>query len=76
MTKTKSRILVISDLQIPYHHEAAVKNLIKLVNREKFDLVINMLLGRYADHHIRELKPRVRVDRTTNQIEARKGGMS
>lgn len=41
MTKTKSRILVISDLQIPYHHEAAVKNLIKLVNREKFDLVIN-----------------------------------
>jgi len=41
MTKSKSRILVISDLQIPYHHEAAVKNLIKLVNREKFDLVLN-----------------------------------
>jgi predicted phosphodiesterase len=41
MTPTKSRILVISDLQIPYHHEAAVKNLIKLVNREKFDLVLN-----------------------------------
>jgi predicted phosphodiesterase len=38
---TKQRYLVISDLQIPYHHEQAVKNLIKLVNREKFDLVLN-----------------------------------
>jgi len=38
---TKKRYLVISDLQIPFHHEAAVKNLIKLVNREKFDLVLN-----------------------------------
>ena len=37
----KKRYLVISDLQIPYHHEAAVKNLIKLVKREKFDLVLN-----------------------------------
>jgi len=40
-TMTKKRYLVISDLQIPFHHEAAVKNLIKLVNREKFDLVLN-----------------------------------
>lgn len=38
---TKRRFLVISDLQIPYHHPAAVKNLIKLVAREKFDLVLN-----------------------------------
>jgi predicted phosphodiesterase len=38
---TKRRYLVISDLQIPYHHEQAVKNLIKLVKREKFDLVLN-----------------------------------
>jgi len=37
----KKRYLVISDLQIPYHHEQAVKNLIKLVKREKFDLVLN-----------------------------------
>ena len=35
--KIKRRILVISDLQVPYHHEKAVKNLIKLVRREKFD---------------------------------------
>jgi predicted phosphodiesterase len=40
-TMIKKRYLVISDLQIPYHHEAAVKNLIKLVKREKFDLVLN-----------------------------------
>ena len=40
-TMIKNRYLVISDLQIPYHHEQAVKNLIKLVKREKFDLVLN-----------------------------------
>jgi len=37
---TKKRILVISDLQVPYHHEKAVKNLTKLVQREKFDQVL------------------------------------
>lgn len=36
----KRRILVISDLQIPYHHPKAVSNLIKLVRREKFDQVL------------------------------------
>jgi predicted phosphodiesterase len=36
------RYLVISDLQIPYHHEAAVKNVIKLARREKFDSVLNV----------------------------------
>lgn len=45
------------------------------LTRQEFDLVINMLLGRYADHHIRELKPRVRVDRMNNRIEARKGAL-
>ena len=34
------RWLVISDLQIPYHHEHAVKNVIKLARREKFDEVL------------------------------------
>ena len=37
---TIKRYLVISDLQIPYHHEAAVKNVIKLARREKFDSVL------------------------------------
>lgn len=34
------RWLVISDLQVPYHHEAAVKNVIKLARRERFDEVL------------------------------------
>ena len=34
------RYLVISDLQVPFHHEAAVKNVIKLARREKFDSVL------------------------------------
>lgn len=34
-----------------------------------------MLTGRYADRHIRKLKPRIRVDRTNNRIEARKGAL-
>lgn len=37
---TKQRILVVSDLQVPYHSAAAVKALQKLVNREKFDRVL------------------------------------
>lgn len=49
----------------PYHN----------LRKAEFDLVINMLLGRYADHHIRELKPRVRVDRINNRIEARQGAV-
>jgi hypothetical protein len=35
-----SRYLVISDLQVPFHHVAAVKNVIKLARREKFDSVL------------------------------------
>ena len=42
MTKIKQRILIISDLQVPYHHEKAVKNLIKFVRKEKFDQVLNV----------------------------------
>ena len=34
------RYLVISDLQVPYHHVAAVKNVVKLARREKFDSVL------------------------------------
>ena len=37
---TKQRILVVSDLQVPYHSVAAVKALQKLVKREKFDRVL------------------------------------
>jgi predicted phosphodiesterase len=38
-TKIK-RWLVISDLQVPFHSAAAVKNVIKLARREKFDSIL------------------------------------
>ena len=34
------RYLVISDLQVPFHHVTAVKNVIKLARKEKFDSVL------------------------------------
>lgn len=36
----KKRILVISDLQIPFHHEGAVRAVTKLARKEKFDSVL------------------------------------
>jgi ATP-dependent Lhr-like helicase len=45
------------------------------LSRVQFDLVISMLAGRYADHHIRELRPRVMIDRLENTIEAKKGAL-
>ena len=45
------------------------------MTRRQFDLVLDMLIGRYADNHIRELRPRVRIDRLENRIEARKGAL-
>jgi ATP-dependent Lhr-like helicase len=47
----------------PYRH----------LDRKQFDLVLNMLNGRYADSRIRELKPRVSIDRLDNTVVARKG---
>ena len=49
----------------PYRH----------LSREQFDLVLNMLAGRYEDTHIRELKPRVSIDRLDNTVSARKGAL-
>ena len=49
----------------PYHH----------LSRREFDLVIDMLAGRYADHHLRELKPRVNLDRIAGKLEARQGAL-
>ncbi len=45
----------------PYHR----------MNRKEFDLVIQMLAGRYADTRIRELKTRLMVDRVKNTAKAR-----
>lgn len=41
------------------------------LTRKEFDLVIQMLAGRYADSRIRELKPRLLVDRVKNTVKAR-----
>jgi ATP-dependent Lhr-like helicase len=45
----------------PYHR----------MSRKEFDLVIQMLAGRYADTRIRELKTRLMVDRVKNTAKAR-----
>ena len=41
--------------------------------REHFDLVIEMLAGRYAGTRVRDLKPRLAFDRTAGTITARQG---
>jgi len=47
----------------PYHE----------LSRTQFDLVVEMLAGRYADARIEELRPRVRVDRIDGTIAGRPG---
>lgn len=41
------------------------------IRRKEFDLVLEMLAGRYADARIRELKPRLLIDRVKNTAAAR-----
>ncbi len=43
------------------------------LKRRQFDLVIDMLAGRFADSRIRELRPRVAIDRIRNTVRARPG---
>lgn len=43
------------------------------LSRRQFDLVIEMLAGRYAEARIEELRPRVIVDRIAGTIEGRPG---
>lgn len=45
------------------------------LSRKQFDLVIDMLAGRYAGSRIRDLRPRVTVDRLENTAQARRGAM-
>ncbi len=47
----------------------------RTLSREQYDLVLNMLAGRYADSQIRELRPQVSIDRIDNTIVARKGAL-
>ena len=45
------------------------------LSRNQFDLVTNMLAGRYTDTRIRELRPRISIDRLDNNIAAKKGAL-
>jgi ATP-dependent Lhr-like helicase len=45
------------------------------LSRQLFDLVLNMLAGRYADSQIRELRPQVSIDKLDNTIVAKKGAL-
>ena len=43
--------------------------------REQFDLVVNMLAGRYAGSRLRELKPRLAINRSANTATLRRGAL-
>ncbi|MEE9517902.1 MAG: hypothetical protein V3V52_12420, partial [Candidatus Adiutricales bacterium] len=45
------------------------------LSRVQFDLVLNMLGGRYADNRVRELRTRLSIDRIDNTVIARKGAL-
>jgi ATP-dependent Lhr-like helicase len=45
------------------------------LSREQFDLVLNMLAGRYAESRLRELKPLVSIDRLDNTVVGRRGAL-
>ncbi len=47
----------------------------RYLTREQFDLVLNMLAGRYAAARIRELRQRVSIDRLDNTVVASKGAL-
>ncbi len=47
----------------PYHH----------LSRRHYDLVLEMLGGRYADSRLRELNSRLSIDRVDNTVRAREG---
>ncbi|MFZ5573140.1 MAG: DEAD/DEAH box helicase [Thermodesulfobacteriota bacterium] len=49
----------------PYHR----------LSRRAFDLVLEMLAGRYADTRIRELRPRIFLDRVDNTAAAGRGSL-
>ncbi|MDQ5984943.1 MAG: ATP-dependent RNA helicase DbpA [Syntrophus sp. SKADARSKE-3] len=43
------------------------------LSRRQFDLVLSMLEGRYADTRLRELRPRISLDRIDNTIHGKDG---
>lgn len=61
----------LDDLFMELRRSAPFHNL----SQSQFELVVNMLAGRYAANHIRELRPRVNVDRLDHTIKARPGAL-
>jgi ATP-dependent Lhr-like helicase len=45
------------------------------LSRTQFDLVLEMLAGKYSDMRIRELNPRISIDRIDNTVTAKKGAL-
>ncbi len=45
------------------------------LSRRQYDLVLQMLAGKYAMSRLRDLKPRVAVDAMANTVRARKGAL-
>ncbi len=45
------------------------------LSRKQFDLVLQMLAGKYALSRVRDLKPRVALDAVRNTVKARKGAL-
>jgi len=43
--------------------------------RRQFDLVLEMLAGRFADTRLRELRPRIYLDRLEGTVQAREGAL-
>ncbi len=67
MTAQEARTLdeIFSELRCAWPYRA--------LTREEFDLVVQMLAGRYADARIRELRPRLLVDGIRGTAHAREG---
>ncbi|MGA1865176.1 MAG: DEAD/DEAH box helicase, partial [bacterium] len=45
------------------------------LTRHQYDMVLEMLAGRYADSRIRELRPRISIDNIDNTIKGKPGGL-
>lgn len=56
--------------------EVCACNAFHTLSRREFDLVVEMLAGRYADTRVRELSPRLMVDRVRGTIAGKKSATS
>ncbi|MFV2089966.1 MAG: DEAD/DEAH box helicase, partial [Pseudomonadales bacterium] len=75
-----AQIIISCTAQVEWHTGALFELLRRSapyrdLSRQHFDLVIEMLAGRYAGSRIRELKPRLSYDRIHQLIKATKGAV-